>query len=148
MYLKKWHFTVYFWKLLKTKHPVTLSCLFHKMLLKERGYFGLHISKHTSLIVEPVYHFISKSPACKHTSFIPASLLLCSFPQPAQWCDLGSVCRWGPQTLEGWDFLYSKYQSSLSSTEKNQIEFALCISQNKEKLQWWVIHSWSCSQEG
>lgn len=42
----------------------------------------------------------------------------------------------GAQTTEGWDFLYRKYQSSLSSTEKNQIEFALCISQNKEKLQW------------
>uniref|UniRef100_F6X501 Aminopeptidase n=1 Tax=Callithrix jacchus TaxID=9483 RepID=F6X501_CALJA len=42
----------------------------------------------------------------------------------------------GAQSTEGWDFLYSKYQSSLSSTEKNQIEFALCITQNKEKLQW------------
>ncbi|CAI9170888.1 unnamed protein product [Rangifer tarandus platyrhynchus] len=47
----------------------------------------------------------------------------------------------GAQTLEGWDFLYSKYQSSLSSTEKNQIEFALCISQNKEKLQWLLDQS-------
>lgn len=42
----------------------------------------------------------------------------------------------GAQNPEGWDFLFSKYQSSLSSTEKNQIEFALCMSQNKEKLQW------------
>uniref|UniRef100_A0A8C9H996 Aminopeptidase n=1 Tax=Piliocolobus tephrosceles TaxID=591936 RepID=A0A8C9H996_9PRIM len=41
----------------------------------------------------------------------------------------------GAQSTEGWDFLYSKYQSSLSSTEKNQIEFALCTTQNKEKLQ-------------
>lgn len=54
----------------------------------------------------------------------------------------------GAQTTEGWDFLYRKYQSSLSSTEKNQIEFALCISQDKEKLQWWVIHSCSCMNKG
>lgn len=47
----------------------------------------------------------------------------------------------GAQTTEGWDFLYHKYQSSLSSTEKNQIEFALCISQNKEKLQWLLDQS-------
>ncbi|XP_014652500.1 PREDICTED: endoplasmic reticulum aminopeptidase 1 isoform X1 [Ceratotherium simum simum] len=47
----------------------------------------------------------------------------------------------GAQNPEGWDFLYSKYQSSLSSTEKNEIEFALCMSQNKEKLQWLLDQS-------
>ncbi|KAM5330109.1 endoplasmic reticulum aminopeptidase 1 [Glossophaga mutica] len=47
----------------------------------------------------------------------------------------------GAQTTEGWDFLYNKYQSSLSSTEKEQIEFALCVSQDKEKLQWLLNHS-------
>lgn len=47
----------------------------------------------------------------------------------------------GAQTTDGWDFLYHKYQSSLSSTEKNQIESALCISQNKEKLQWLLDQS-------
>ncbi|XP_016071663.1 PREDICTED: endoplasmic reticulum aminopeptidase 1 [Miniopterus natalensis] len=47
----------------------------------------------------------------------------------------------GAQTTDGWDFLYSKYQSSLSSTEKDQIEFALCVSQNKEKLQWLLDQS-------
>ncbi|KAB0392614.1 hypothetical protein E2I00_013469, partial [Balaenoptera physalus] len=47
----------------------------------------------------------------------------------------------GAQNPEGWDFLYSKYQSSLSSTEKNQIEFALCITHNKEKLQWFELGS-------
>ncbi|XP_011376663.1 endoplasmic reticulum aminopeptidase 1 isoform X1 [Pteropus vampyrus] len=47
----------------------------------------------------------------------------------------------GAQTSEGWDFLYKKYQSSLSNTEKNQIEFALCSSQNKEKLQWLLDQS-------
>ncbi|XP_016015258.2 endoplasmic reticulum aminopeptidase 1 [Rousettus aegyptiacus] len=47
----------------------------------------------------------------------------------------------GAQTSEGWDFLYKKYQSSLSNTEKNQIEFALCTSQNKEKLQWLLDQS-------
>ncbi|MBV96306.1 Endoplasmic reticulum aminopeptidase 1, partial [Eschrichtius robustus] len=47
----------------------------------------------------------------------------------------------GAQNPEGWDFLYSKYQSSLSSTEKNQIELALCITHNKEKLQWLLEQS-------
>ncbi|XP_049563023.1 endoplasmic reticulum aminopeptidase 1 isoform X1 [Orcinus orca] len=47
----------------------------------------------------------------------------------------------GAQNPEGWDFLYSKYQSSLSSTEKQQIEFALCITHNKEKLQWLLDQS-------
>ncbi|XP_028363993.1 endoplasmic reticulum aminopeptidase 1 [Phyllostomus discolor] len=47
----------------------------------------------------------------------------------------------GAQTMEGWDFLYSKYQSSLSSTEKEQIEFALCVSQDKEKLRWLLDQS-------
>ncbi|XP_012494252.1 PREDICTED: endoplasmic reticulum aminopeptidase 1 [Propithecus coquereli] len=47
----------------------------------------------------------------------------------------------GAQNTEGWDFLYSKYQSSLSSTEKEQIEFALCMSQNKDKLQWLLDQS-------
>lgn len=47
----------------------------------------------------------------------------------------------GAQSPEGWDFLYKKYQSSLSSTEKNQIEFALCTSQNEEKLQWLLDQS-------
>nr|XP_012629235.1 endoplasmic reticulum aminopeptidase 1 isoform X1 [Microcebus murinus] len=47
----------------------------------------------------------------------------------------------GAQNPEGWDFLYSKYQSSLSSTEKEQIEFALCTSQDKDKLQWLLDQS-------
>ncbi|XP_042546730.1 endoplasmic reticulum aminopeptidase 1 [Dipodomys spectabilis] len=47
----------------------------------------------------------------------------------------------GAQNTEGWDFLYNKYQSSLSSTEKSQIEFALCTSQNREKLQWLLDES-------
>lgn len=94
------------------------------------------MSEHMSLIVELVYHLvISKSPACKHPFFIPDSPLVCSFPSLPNDVTL-AVFAVGAQTLEGWDFLYSKYQSSLSSTEKNQIEFALCISQNKEKLQW------------
>lgn len=47
----------------------------------------------------------------------------------------------GAQDPEGWDFLYRKYQSSLSSTEKHQIEFALCISPNKDKLRWLLDQS-------
>ncbi|XP_030883946.1 endoplasmic reticulum aminopeptidase 1 isoform X1 [Leptonychotes weddellii] len=42
----------------------------------------------------------------------------------------------GVQNPEGWDFLYRKYQSSLSTSEKNKIEFALSISQDEDKLQW------------
>ncbi|XP_026354365.1 endoplasmic reticulum aminopeptidase 1 isoform X4 [Ursus arctos] len=47
----------------------------------------------------------------------------------------------GVQDPEGWDFLYRKYQSSLSSSEKNKIEFALSISQDKDKLQWLLEES-------
>ncbi|XP_038621881.1 endoplasmic reticulum aminopeptidase 1 [Tachyglossus aculeatus] len=47
----------------------------------------------------------------------------------------------GAQTDAGWDFLFHKYQSSLSSTEKSQIEFALCISSNPDKLQWLLDQS-------
>ncbi|XP_044518614.1 endoplasmic reticulum aminopeptidase 1 [Gracilinanus agilis] len=47
----------------------------------------------------------------------------------------------GAQTTEGWDFLFEKYQISLSSTEKNKIELALSISHNKEKLQWLLDQS-------
>ncbi|XP_028641822.1 endoplasmic reticulum aminopeptidase 1 [Grammomys surdaster] len=47
----------------------------------------------------------------------------------------------GAQNTEGWDFLYSKYQSSLSSTEKSQIEFSLCTSKDPEKLQWLLYQS-------
>nr|XP_045720247.1 endoplasmic reticulum aminopeptidase 1 [Mirounga angustirostris] len=42
----------------------------------------------------------------------------------------------GVQNPEGWDFLYRKYQSSLSTSEKKKIEFALSISQDEDKLQW------------
>ncbi|XP_008828765.1 endoplasmic reticulum aminopeptidase 1 [Nannospalax galili] len=47
----------------------------------------------------------------------------------------------GAQSTEGWDFLYNKYQSSLFSTEKGQIEFALSTSQDQEKLQWLLDQS-------
>uniref|UniRef100_A0A8C0QZ94 Aminopeptidase n=1 Tax=Canis lupus dingo TaxID=286419 RepID=A0A8C0QZ94_CANLU len=47
----------------------------------------------------------------------------------------------GVQNPEGWDFLYRKYQSSLSNTEKNNIEVALCVSQDEEKLQWLLDES-------
>uniref|UniRef100_A0A8C6XE13 Aminopeptidase n=1 Tax=Naja naja TaxID=35670 RepID=A0A8C6XE13_NAJNA len=42
----------------------------------------------------------------------------------------------GIQTDENWDFLFSKYQLPEFDTEKNEIEVVLCLSQNKEKLQW------------
>lgn len=45
----------------------------------------------------------------------------------------------GIQTDENWDFLFSKYQLPEFDTEKNQIEVVLCLSQNKEKLQWYVF---------
>ncbi|XP_004406661.1 PREDICTED: endoplasmic reticulum aminopeptidase 1 [Odobenus rosmarus divergens] len=47
----------------------------------------------------------------------------------------------GVQNPEGWDFLYRKYQSSLSTSEKEKIEFALCISQDEDKLQWLLNES-------
>ncbi|XP_036624075.1 endoplasmic reticulum aminopeptidase 1 [Trichosurus vulpecula] len=47
----------------------------------------------------------------------------------------------GAQTTEGWDFLFEKYQLSLSNTEKYKIEFALCFSRDKEKLQWLLEQS-------
>ncbi|XP_027694278.1 LOW QUALITY PROTEIN: endoplasmic reticulum aminopeptidase 1 [Vombatus ursinus] len=47
----------------------------------------------------------------------------------------------GAQTTEGWDFLFEKYRSSLSSTEKYKIEFALSTSHDKEKLQWLLEQS-------
>ncbi|KAM5298200.1 endoplasmic reticulum aminopeptidase 1 [Ctenodactylus gundi] len=47
----------------------------------------------------------------------------------------------GAQSIEGWDFLFSKYQYSLSSTEKSQIEIALSMSRNVEKLQWLLDQS-------
>ncbi|XP_066470721.1 endoplasmic reticulum aminopeptidase 1 [Tiliqua scincoides] len=37
---------------------------------------------------------------------------------------------------EAWDFLFSKYQLPEFNAEKNQIEFVLSRTQNKEKLQW------------
>ncbi|KAM9138605.1 endoplasmic reticulum aminopeptidase 1 [Pangshura tecta] len=42
----------------------------------------------------------------------------------------------GAQTIEGWDFLFSKYRLPWFSTERNEIEVALSISRNKDKLQW------------
>ncbi|KAK2489199.1 hypothetical protein MC885_014144 [Smutsia gigantea] len=75
-----------------------------------------------------------------HPDTLPAS-------QTLAWCVLFhrlpsdvalTVFAVGAQNPEGWDFLYNKYQSSLSSTEKTQIVFALCVSQDKEKL-WWLL---------
>ncbi|XP_020864713.2 endoplasmic reticulum aminopeptidase 1 [Phascolarctos cinereus] len=57
-------------------------------------------------------------------------------------CDVTSaVFAVGAQTTEGWDFLFEKYQLSLSSTEKYKIEFALSTSHDKEKLQWLLEQS-------
>uniref|UniRef100_A0A803JZ71 Aminopeptidase n=1 Tax=Xenopus tropicalis TaxID=8364 RepID=A0A803JZ71_XENTR len=42
----------------------------------------------------------------------------------------------GAQTPEGWDFLFEKYKTTLSGSEKNQIELALAITSLKHKLQW------------
>ncbi|XP_043920048.1 endoplasmic reticulum aminopeptidase 1 [Protopterus annectens] len=47
----------------------------------------------------------------------------------------------GAQTSEGWDFLFQKYQTSLFSAEKSQIEVALTFSRNPEKLQWLMEES-------
>ncbi|OCU02291.1 endoplasmic reticulum aminopeptidase 1 isoform X2 [Xenopus laevis] len=42
----------------------------------------------------------------------------------------------GAQTNEGWDFLFEKYKTTLSGSEKNQIQLALTITSLKHKLQW------------
>ncbi|NWJ10077.1 ERAP1 aminopeptidase, partial [Crypturellus undulatus] len=42
----------------------------------------------------------------------------------------------GAQTLEGWDFLLSKYRLHSFNLEKNEIALALSLSRNKDKLQW------------
>ena len=66
----------------------------------------------------------------------PQTLTRCALPHRLPNDVTLAVFAVGAQTAEGWDFLYSKYQSSLSSTEKEQIDFALCVSQDTEKLQW------------
>lgn len=92
--------------------------------------------------------FISQLVSVMHLNVLSASPILtgCVLSHSLPIDVTLAVFAVGAQNTEGWDFLYSKYQSSLSSTEKSQIEFALCTSQNKEKLQWWVIHSCSCGQ--
>ncbi|XP_072462155.1 endoplasmic reticulum aminopeptidase 1 [Notamacropus eugenii] len=47
----------------------------------------------------------------------------------------------GARTTEGWEYLFEKYQLSLSTTEKRKIELALCFSHNKEKLLWLLEQS-------
>ncbi|NXA31968.1 ERAP1 aminopeptidase, partial [Eudromia elegans] len=42
----------------------------------------------------------------------------------------------GAQTLEGWDFLLSKYRLHSFNLEKNQIALALSLSRNNDKLHW------------
>lgn len=41
----------------------------------------------------------------------------------------------GAQTPEGWDFLFEKYQTSPTG-EMHLIEYALTLTQDKDKLQW------------
>ncbi|NXA25670.1 ERAP1 aminopeptidase, partial [Ibidorhyncha struthersii] len=42
----------------------------------------------------------------------------------------------GAQTPEGWDFLLSKYRLHSFNAERANIELALSLSRNKDKLQW------------
>ncbi|XP_063820125.1 endoplasmic reticulum aminopeptidase 1 [Pseudophryne corroboree] len=46
----------------------------------------------------------------------------------------------GVQTPEGWDYLFEKYKTAATG-EKHLIEYALTITQNKEKLQWLMEES-------
>lgn len=84
----------------------------------------------------PVYQFITGHHSAPNTLPLPQILTRCVLFHRLPSDVTLAVFAVGAQTSEGWDFLYKKYQSSLSDTEKNQIEFALCTSQNKEKLQW------------
>ncbi|MEE6458833.1 hypothetical protein FKM82_000444 [Ascaphus truei] len=47
----------------------------------------------------------------------------------------------GARTSEGWDFLFDKYKTSLSNSEKYQIEAALTLTSVKPKLQWLMDES-------
>ncbi|NXL93358.1 ERAP1 aminopeptidase, partial [Alectura lathami] len=42
----------------------------------------------------------------------------------------------GAQTAEGWDFLLSKYTHPSFNVDKDKIQLALCLTRNKDKLQW------------
>ncbi|XP_075037443.1 endoplasmic reticulum aminopeptidase 1-like [Mixophyes fleayi] len=46
----------------------------------------------------------------------------------------------GAQTAEGWDYLLEKYKTALTG-EMHLIEYALTITQNKDKLQWLMEES-------
>ncbi|XP_069483770.1 endoplasmic reticulum aminopeptidase 1 [Ambystoma mexicanum] len=52
-----------------------------------------------------------------------------------------AVYATGAQHIDGWDFLFQQYKTSLNSAEKNQIEFALAFTRNKDKLQWLMEQS-------
>nr|XP_033770557.1 endoplasmic reticulum aminopeptidase 1 [Geotrypetes seraphini] len=47
----------------------------------------------------------------------------------------------GAQTMDGWDFLFKKFSKALFITEKIQMEAALTLTKNKEKLQWLMDQS-------
>ncbi|XP_075037438.1 endoplasmic reticulum aminopeptidase 1-like [Mixophyes fleayi] len=46
----------------------------------------------------------------------------------------------GAQTAEGWDYLFEKYKTAPTG-EMHQIEYALTVTQNKDKLQWLMEES-------
>ncbi|XP_053330631.1 endoplasmic reticulum aminopeptidase 1 [Spea bombifrons] len=45
----------------------------------------------------------------------------------------------GAQTPDGWNFLFEKYKTSLSSSQMHLFELALSLTSNKEKLQWLMV---------
>ncbi|XP_029428748.1 endoplasmic reticulum aminopeptidase 1 [Rhinatrema bivittatum] len=47
----------------------------------------------------------------------------------------------GAQTVEGWDFLFKKYSAAVFTSEKIQLEAALTLTNNEEKLQWLMDQS-------
>lgn len=47
-----------------------------------------------------------------------------------------AVYATGAQNIDGWDFLFEKYKTCPSIAEKQEIQVALTLTRNKDKLQW------------
>ncbi|KAJ1208527.1 hypothetical protein NDU88_003911 [Pleurodeles waltl] len=52
-----------------------------------------------------------------------------------------AVYATGAQRIDGWDFLFEKYETCSSIAEKHEIQFALALTGNKDKLQWLLEQS-------
>lgn len=107
MYISQW------WESYLKPNSVTFLAFFHKMLLNERGLSLNDIQAVSLTIVEPVYHFISKSLHA-NTLLIPAFSCCVFFHSLPHWCVTLVVFKlWGLDLKIG-IFFASKYQSTLA----------------------------------